>query len=186
MTKSTTRETIDISDQIDNLHIEKAIDLLKEWSAKHPNAWLDLTHEREYGDSIEKLYLHYDRDKTPLELEFDSLNEKCRLLQTLKQEAQAFKRNGTPYPRRDEALALAEELGFFALAPQQAMLCFHDDEIVVSDMMHTVRRRNGEFVMRMMRASVWLTDPEQKVAADSLDDMEDQRVQSLLDVSWID
>lgn len=184
--KPTTRETVDISETINNLHIEKAIDALKELSAKYPNAWIELTHEYEHGESYEKLYLHYDRDKTVVELDLDDLNEKCRRLQALKSEAGAFKRNGTPYPRREELLALADELGSLAFAPQWGTLGIYEGEVVVQDMTRGVRRRNGEWIMRMRSFHFATDDPEMKKRHDALEEMQAQNDRNVLDVSWVE
>lgn len=184
---NTVRETIDISEQIDNLHIEKAIDLLKGLSAEHPDSWLSLTREYEFGESYEKLYLHYEREKVAIELELDATEEKCRLLQSLVAEAAAFKRNGSPYPRRDEVHALAKELGFLALAPASGRLGIYENEIVVSDMMRGTRRRDGEWIMRMIHAFEMPTDNEElKASSKSLADMQEQHERDLLDVSWVE
>lgn len=140
----TTRDAIEIDL---NGSIDKAIRKLQGLKKKYPGGELDFTSEMEYGERYEKLYLRFERDKEPVEIELDKWRAKRERYGVLASAAAAFEGEGAPYPRAEELAALKEELGCWT--GRMCSLGIYDGEVLAQGF-HGARRRDGTWVWRMI------------------------------------
>lgn len=167
--KRVTGDTIDVKEQLTG-PIKTVIGNLQKLAEKYPEGEIEIGTHIEYGDTYEHAYLNYTRDQTPLEIELDDLNTKCRRLQTMRADAAAFAANDTPYPKAKQMAALKAELGYLALAPMRGTLCIEGNRIVVWDMMRGARTKTGEWTSR--RISVFGGGKEEAKFAKQMDDLD--------------
>jgi hypothetical protein len=150
MSDTTTRDAIDIKEQLNGATIADAIAFLTDLAKEHPEGTIEISTDMEYGESYAAARLNFTRPMTPLEIEVQEWDEKARTLEALKREAAAFAKNGMEHPRSEEIEALRKELGFFAIVPMRGTLTIHDGEVLVWDMSRGARRRDGTWVLRTM------------------------------------
>lgn len=140
----TTYDEVDILSKLDG-KIGDVIARLTVLQEQYPDGVIDVGTYNSYGDVFAQATIRFERPKTPVEIELGSWSAKLDRLNRLRTEEKSFRANGLEHPKADEIMALRRELGFYA----KGWLQIYGDEVVVVDSSRGLRRRNGEWVVRM-------------------------------------